>query len=142
MQRNVPPAWMQSLSLTQDSHTFREKRVIPEHMRVVGSQLSVPQSAASVAGLHSRHTPPKQRGLPEMWEQWESMVQAAHELPAHCEALKLVQSMLLVPVRHCTHWRDGLQRGVVGVSAQSALSFISSHDTHCPVVALHEGRAA
>ena len=132
---------MQSLSLTHCSHTFLEKRVIPEHMRVVGSQLSAPQSAASVAGLHSRHTPPKQRGLPEMCEQWESIMHAAQVFPWQREAVGLVQSMLLVPSSHCTHCCEALQRGVAGVSPQSADSLASSHDTHCPVVTLHEGRA-
>jgi hypothetical protein len=81
MQRNVPPAWLQSLSDTQDSHTPCEPIAVSEHTRVAGSQLFPPQSAASVAGVHSLHVPPKQRGVPLRWLQWESFMQPVQLSP-------------------------------------------------------------
>jgi hypothetical protein len=67
------------------------------HTFVIGLQLLAPQSAASVATVQARHVPPTQRGLPAMWPQSESIVQAAHVLAAvsHRLAATLEQSMLL-----------------------------------------------
>ncbi len=139
MHRNVPSVWLQSVSDTQDSQTPRELRTVPEHMRVAGLQLSVPQSVASLAGAHSRHIPPKQRGVPLRWLQWVSFMQMAQVSPLQRDAATLVQWLL---VRHCTHCPLTLHAGVSGVSAQSDDSLGMSQATHAPVPTLQVGNAA
>jgi hypothetical protein len=89
--------------------------------------------------VHSRQVPPKQRGVPLRWLQWESFMQLAQLSPVQRDAVALRQWVL---VRHCTHWRLALHTGVEGVSAQSAVSLGMSQATHAPVPTLQDGCAA
>ena len=139
MHREVPSAWLQSLSDTQDSHTPCDPMAVFVQARVTGLHVLPLQSSSSLVGVQARQALLKQYGEFVRCAQCALVVQLAQLLLTHCEAVVLRQSKLLVFTRHWTHWRLALQRGVGEPSPQSALSFSSSQATHAPVPRLQEG---
>ncbi len=117
---SAPP---HSLSATHSTQSSTDPRSVPVHAFVAGSQENTPQSATSVATVHSTQVPPSQFGA--SLGQASADVQPEHAPAMHSAASSAVQSS---SPRHSTQVLRARSHSLAAPSQSSD----EAHSTHAP----------